>query len=93
MILEQSEQKKVTDLMVNYRHLHDEIARIEVTIKDFEKSLQMLYKDKDAVVKGIEDARDNESTVIKGLVDKYGDGKLNLANFEWVTDETKSEQP
>lgn len=85
MVLEQSEQKSILDLMSNYKKLHEEISRIEVSIVDFEKSLKMLYKDKDAVIKNIEENRESESTIIKGLVEKYGEGRLDLQNFEWVT--------
>ena len=85
MILEQTEQKSILDLMNNYRKLHEEITKIEVMSKDFEKTLQELYKTKDVVIKSIEENRENEAGIIKGLVDKYGEGKLDLQNFEWIT--------
>jgi hypothetical protein len=85
MILEQTEQQSIIDLMDNYRKLHEEITKIEVMTKDFEQSLRQLHKDKDAVIKGIEDNRENESGILKGLVEKYGEGKLDLSKFEWIT--------
>jgi len=85
MILEPAEQQQILNLMDRYKKLHDEIARVEVSIVDFEKSLKMLHDDKDKVIKGIEDNRESESTIIKALVDKYGEGKLDLAKFEWIT--------
>jgi predicted nucleic acid-binding Zn-ribbon protein len=85
MILEQAEQKQITDLMDNYRRLHTEIKRVEESIEEFQKTLNSLNEVKDVVVKGIEENRENESTIIKSLVEKYGEGKLDLTNFEWVT--------
>ena len=85
MILEKEEQQKILDLMDNYRKLHEEISKVEVMVRDFEKTLQELYKTKDTVIKNIEDNRENEAGLLKGLVAKYGEGKLDLTNFEWIT--------
>ena len=85
MILEEQEKQQILSLMAKYRNLHDGISRIEVSIKDVEQTLRSLYEEKDAIVKGIEENRETETTVIKSLVEKYGEGKLNLDNFEWVT--------
>lgn len=87
MILEQTEQTQILDLMSNYKQLHDEIARVEVSIRDLEAEMKKLHNDKDRVINGIEDNRDNEATIIKTLVDKYGEGKLSLQNMEWISNE------
>jgi prefoldin subunit 5 len=87
MILEQSEQKQILDLMDNYRRLHAEIKKVEDSITEFQKTLASLNEVKDVVDKGIEENRENESTIIKALVEKYGEGKLDLKNFEWVTND------
>ena len=84
MLLEPEEKQQILDLVDRYRTLHDEIAKIEASIVSFQESLKTLYKDKDSIINGIESNRENESTVIKGLVKKYGEGKLNLESFEWI---------
>jgi hypothetical protein len=84
MILEQQEQQEIVSLMDGYKKMHDEIVRVEVSIRDFEKSLKLLYEDKDKVVKGIEDNRKIEAEIIQKLITKYGEGKLDIRSFEWV---------
>jgi hypothetical protein len=84
MILNQEEQKTITELMNTYRKLHDEIARIEVTIKDLNESLKSLHGNKDTIINGISSARAYEANIIKGLEEKYGEGKLDVNTFNWV---------
>lgn len=88
MVLEQTEQISILNLMSNYKKLHDEISKVETSINELEESLKELHKRKDAVIKGIEENRDNEATLIKGLVDKYGEGKMSLLDMSWITNET-----
>jgi predicted nucleic acid-binding Zn-ribbon protein len=83
MTLEPKEKQDIIDLMSNYKKLHDEINKVEKTMEEFQKTLDILNTTKDAVIKGLEENRETESTVIKRLVEKYGEGKLNLTNFEW----------
>jgi len=92
MILEQTEQTQILDLMSNYKHLHDEIARVEVSIRELESEMKRLYSDKDRVINGIENNRDNEATIIKALVDKYGEGKLDVTTMTWYPNEIKQEE-
>lgn len=89
MVLEYAEKQNILDLMENYKKLHEQISRIEVTSKEMEKSLHLLHKEKDVVIKGIEDNRENESGIIKGLVEKYGEGRLDLQTFDWIPNEIK----
>lgn len=92
MILEQTEQTQILDLMSNYKQLHDEIARVEVSIRELEAEMKRLNNDKDRVINGIEDNRDNEATIIKALVDKYGEGKLDVTTMTWYPNEIKKEE-
>ena len=92
MILEQTEQTQILDLMSNYKQLHDEIARVEVSIRELEAEMKRLNNDKDRVINGIEDNRDNEATIIKALVDKYGEGKLDVTTMTWYPNEIKQEE-
>lgn len=84
MFIEESEQRSIIELMDRYKRLHDEITRIEVTIKDVENDLRTLLKSKDSVVDGITKNREKEHQLILELTKKYGDGKLNVQNFEWI---------
>lgn len=92
MILEQTEQTQILDLMSNYKQLHDEIARVEVSIRELEAEMKRLNNDKDRVINGIENNRDNEATIIKALVDKYGEGKLDVTTMTWYPNEIKQEE-
>lgn len=83
MILEQAEKQSILDLMSNYKNLHNEINKVEKAMTELQKTLDTLNVTKDAVIKGLEDNRETESTVIKRLVEKYGEGKLNFTTFEW----------
>jgi len=84
MVLEQIEKESILALLNNYRQIHDGLSKIEGSINEMQKALTDLFNAKDALIKNLEDNREGESTLIKGLVEKYGEGKLNLENFEWV---------
>lgn len=85
MILEPIEKQNILDLMSNYKNLHEEIAKVEKTITELTSSLKELYKVQGGITKDLEDTRDKEATLIKMLVEKYGEGRLDTQNFEWIT--------
>lgn len=89
MTLEEIEKRNILDLMSRYRSLHEEIAKIEKSINDFNNSLKDLYKTKDIIVGRLEENRETEATLIKMLVEKYGEGRLNTNDMTWVPNETK----
>lgn len=84
MVLEQIEKESILALLNNYRQIHDGLSTIEDSINIMQKSLTELLNSKDALINNLEENREGESTLIKGLVEKYGEGKLNLENFEWI---------
>lgn len=90
--LEKKETDAILDLIQTYRDLHTKIAEVEEGIVTVEKQMKKLHKQKDAVIAQIQANRDREGELIGDLMKKYGDGKLNLNDLEWVKqDETDNE--
>ena len=87
MILTQEEQNNISKLISNYQESHATITRVENFIKDFSKTLELLQQEKDVIIEKLNENRENEATVIKGLVEKYGEGKLNTTTLEWIPNE------
>lgn len=87
MKLEQNELDAINELIVKYNNQHDDIIRVELSIKELETNLKSLNEKKDKLLNTIEDNRDLERTIVKALVDKYGEGKLDVQTLEWITNE------
>lgn len=78
------EQNEVIELIRKYRNLHDQIAEIEVSIKDLEQTMKAMQDQKDGIINGIRDNRENEALLIDKFHNTYGPGKLNLETMEWI---------
>lgn len=89
--LHKKETAALLELIHTYRNLHTKIAEVEDGIASVEKQMKKLYKQKDAVIAQIQANREREGELIDELLEKYGKGKLNLENLEWINDEDINE--
>jgi hypothetical protein len=78
------EQSKILGLMAEYRSLHDGLNEIEASINKMVETIKEAYSLKEALDKRIKDVRASEDVVITGMIEKYGNGKLNLDDLEWI---------
>lgn len=91
MKITSEEQQEVIEIIQNYRKLHDNIAEIEVSMKDLDNMMKELRSKKDVIIDGIKDNRKREGVVIESMISKYGKGRLNLDEMNWLPNETNSE--
>jgi hypothetical protein len=86
MTLEQTDKEAVLDIMKKYRDIHVELMSVEATAKELEKSLNDARERGESLVRTLESQRDLEGAVIRGLVQKYGEGRLDPVSFEWIAE-------
>lgn len=84
MILKQSQQQTILDIMDKYRTLHEKISNLESSILELDVNLKKLYAEKDTFLKGMEDTKDEEASLMKTLIDEYGEGKINIHDLSWI---------
>ncbi len=86
------EKDEVVHLIETYKTIHDEIKTIENSITEFEEGLKSLYSKKDLIIKQLEDSRDSEIQMVNNLANTYGDGKLDINNFEWINTQKQTDE-
>ncbi len=86
------EKNEIVRLIETYKTIHDEIKTIENSITEFEEGLQSLYYKKDLIIKQLEDSRDSEIQMVNNLANTYGDGKLDINNFEWINTQKQTDE-
>jgi hypothetical protein len=79
MQLELEEQIQVTDLMNNYRSIHNQICEVEDQLK------QLTSRQQDLCQK-LEQARALEREFGEQIKQKYGQGKLNALTLEYTVE-------
>jgi hypothetical protein len=79
MQLELEEQIQVTDLMNNYRSIHNQICDVEDQLKKLTLTQQNLCEK-------LEKARDLEREFGEQIKQKYGQGKLNALTLEYTVE-------
>jgi hypothetical protein len=77
MQLELEEQIKITDLMYNYKKIHEQINSVESRLKD-------LIDEQNKLSSELDNYRNLENEFGQYLKQKYGQGELNALTLEYT---------
>lgn len=79
MKLEEKELSKVLEVVGLYSTLQNEFVEVE-------EQMKKIKLQKDDLLRRLEDARQIELNIMETLEQKHGPGKLNLDNYEYITE-------
>lgn len=80
--LTSQEREKLMSLSKDFVEIHQEIMKVEETIKDMESRASVL-------IEKLDSCRSEEFRFVSELSDKYGEGSLNPFTLTWDAKEKK----
>lgn len=80
--LTSQEREKLMSLSKDFVEIHQEIMKVEETIKDMESRASVL-------IEKLDSCRSEEFRFVSELSDKYGEGSLNPFTLTWDVKEKK----
>ena len=83
--LDKTDLEQLTELQDSYQQVTAQIASCTIDIELLSEQLQELETEKKFQMRQFKDLQQQESDLISSLKQKYGDGKINLADGIFIS--------